>query len=463
MLKKIEDSTFICGVLFFATLFLGIIFRVVGLADTSAWGDEVASWYYSQNLSQVISFESHTPVYYFLCRLWTTVFPETILSLRYFSIVSGLIIILLSSYFVMKKTGKSLALLLFATWWLWPTMIIFSRQARHYGLYADLTLLILVIWGLRVELKKWYLWGLLAFYQSLHPLAVIPSFFLFFRDFYVQRNIRKFLFEASSVLPVSLYYAYRFLIQGQEKVMSNIAWIDNDSSTFLKSLMLLFAGDSYPFSLFYPVTQTGFFFLLLSLVLIFYVRKSFITNLKKSFPLNFVSIFVVTILFVELSAHVVGINFRISRYFIFLLPFFIFYLTLIASLWSLKEIQIKTLLVVISLTTYVVVFQKPWGYYVWDDQIVESLKGNLREKSESKELVICASGFQLKYYFNRPYSNCSEEAFKNYYLNKDFYFFDLNGNDKFLVLSLIEKMKVDEYKRYGHGVFLSLTQKKDLK
>ena len=463
MLKKNEDSTLISRVLFFSVISLGLLFRVVGLGDTSAWGDEVASWYYSQNLSHVILHESHTPVYYFLCRLWISIFPDTILSIRYFSILSSLGILLYCVYLVWRKLGKEIGLLLLTTWWLWPTMIIFDRQARHYGLYANLTLLLLVIWSLKKEIRRWSLWTVMAFYQALHPLAVISSFFLIFKDFYTQRNIRKFLFKASSVLPVSFYYAYRFLNQGQEKVMSNIAWVNNDSSTFLKSLMLLFAGDSYPFSLFYPVTKAGFFFLLLSMVMIFYARKSFKTNLKKSLPINFVSIFMITMLFVELSAHIMGVNFRISRYFIFLIPFLIFYLILTASVWSLKETQVKTFLVFISLTTYVVIFQKPWNYYYWDDQIVESLKGDLKEKSESKELVICANAFQLKYYFNRPYSNCSEEAFKNYYQNKDFFFFDLNGNDKFLALYMIENMKVEESKRYGHGLFLSLTQKKDIK
>lgn len=458
MHKFLKDLSFNGGVLFLAVFFIGIIIRYVGLAETSAWGDEVASWYFAQNLSNVFYTESHTPVYYFLCKLWMFVFPTSIVSLRYFSIFLSFFILLLSCFLINRKNGAKAALLVFSLWWLWPSMVIFSRQARHYSLYLDLTLLILVMWDQKQNFNKWLFWGVLAFYQLIHPLAVIPVAFLAFWDFYKIRVNKKLIFELSSAVPVTLYYLLRLLHQGQEKVHSNISWINSDSFSFFKSMLILFAGDSFPFSKFFPIEVYGFCYLIISLLLILFIKSDFRVILKNSWFLKTILIFIFTEILIE-GLGLLNFNLRISRYFIYVVGFLIFSIYKFSESWSEKEKLVRCGLFSALLISYSFVFHKPWQFYFWDDQNVSRFEQEM-STLPAKETVICASAFQLDYYFQRVYQeSCSEQALRLLRERKPFYFFDLNGNDKYTMIYLINSATIETYQKFDHSLLLSVSPK----
>lgn len=456
MRKYFEGLSFYGGVFFFSALVLGIIFRVVGLQETSAWGDEVASWYYSQNLSNVFYTESHTPVYYFFCRVWTFIFPTSILSLRYFSIFLSLLVVLFTCTWVKRKKGNYSALILFIIWWLWPTMIIFSRQARHYSLYADLTFLIIVMWNYKKDLNKWLLWSVLALFESIHPIAVLPVFFLSFWDFLRNKKSKDLLWEVSTSFPVSIYYICRVYNQGKENVHANIAWINNDSWVFLKSLVSLHFGDSFPFSLFYPNQLSGVI-LLSFCVLVIAVYKMDLKFLKTDWLLRPVVFTLATIAIVE-TLGLLNFNLRISRYYIYLPAFILMGLTEACRSNDEKLKLFKAFSLLVILTGYEVIYHRPWSYYIWDDQNVASFKEDFKTM-EPREVVICGNAFQLIYYFNRSYVGCSEEALALHRNRQKFYFFDINGNDKHTMLYLMNESHIPLTRKYEHATLIAIDPK----
>lgn len=452
MRKTIEGLSFIRGALLLSVLLLGFFFRTLGLENISAWGDEVASWYYSQHLGMIMPNESHTPGYYFLCWIWYAIFPKTILSLRYFSISLTLGLALLGSFFYFKRQGFKKASYLFTLWWLWPTSLIFDRQARHYGLYFDLTLLVLILWPERRSLNKYVWWILLAFYQFIHPLAVIPILFLCGIDQLNKRDHFKLcLFDLSSSLPVMIYYLVRFSLYGQERVMSNIAWISTRPLTFIRDILMLFAGDSFPLNQFYFIPWPVFFFLMAGILILFLVRNTR-AKLTNAALIHAVVVVLLTVGIVELSA-LGGTNLRISRYYIYAVAFFLFALVDSQTEESERQFDVKFFILFFFLTSYSTFLQKPWNFYQWDDQIVQEFKRDHPEYKTDKNLVICGNRFQLLYYFDRDYAGCSEEAFKRYYEAVDFSFFDLNGNDKLTLAYLMQNGKVSQVKEYDHAYY----------
>lgn len=458
MHKFFKDLSFTGGVLFLVSLIFGLIFRYTGLADISSWSDEVATWYYAQNLGSIFQSDSHTPLYYFICKIWISIFPDTIFSLRLLSIFLSLLILSVSCLLIGRKSGIKSALIVFSSWWLWPSMVIQSRQARHYSFYLDMTLLILVMWDQKKNISQWIFWGALVIYQLIHPLAVIPVVFLCLWDLVKERKTKVFLFELSSMVPVALYYLSKFYFLGQEKVESHISWISSDTFHFFKSMLIVLAGDSFPFSKFYPVQIQGFLFLVGSVSLIVLIKSDWRRVLKNPWFIKSVLIFIGTELVVE-TLGLLDINLRVNRYYVYILGFFIFALYKVSEDWSEKQKLIRSGLIVGTLMSYSFIFQKPWLNYAWDDQIVQQYE-EVISLLPPQDTVICANTFQLAYYFNLPESDhCLVQVERLIESKKPFYFFDLNGNDKLARAHLITHSTVNFFKKFDHSVFISTSPK----
>ena len=457
MRKFFKDYSFFGVVLVCSVLFFGFSFRILSLSDVSAWGDEVASFYYSQHLDRSFIQDSHTPFSYFIYKLWLSVFPKTILSLRYLSIFFSICLTSLSSILLFKKRGYPAALFFFILWWLWPTDIIFSRQARHYSLYAEMMFLLLILWDQRSCYSRKMLFLFLGLIQFIHPFSILPILFIVIYDF-VKKKSRFYesIGYLLTSLPVVIYYGVRFFRFGSDKVLSNISWISYTSFAFLKSLGLLFLGDSYPLTNVFPLSWVLGLFMIFLVMFTVMFQKGFVSSLKsKENFLKFFQLFLLTLIFVELSSFFFT-NIRISRYYIYLVPFFLYALLDWVQDYEIRQTLYRGVLLAGVLVSYNLFVFQPWRTYTWDDQNVSEFKSHL-ELLAPRELVVCAQEFQQDYYLQKKYQNCTDQALKLHLNKKSFYLFDLTGNDKLLALFLLNTGHIDRYQKFNQSMFLSVT------
>jgi uncharacterized membrane protein len=448
MRKFFQDYSSTGVVLIFCTLILGFLFRLFNLSSASAWGDEIASLFYAENLSEVFHHESHTPLYYSLCKVWMFFFGKSILALRCLFIILSFSLLSLSGILILRKKETGLFLLFVILWWLWPTDIIFSRQARHYGLYGEISFFYLIFWRYREDFNSKTLFVIGMIVQALHPFMIIPVWFLGAFDFIRKRlSFRQFLLVAGSSFPLVLYYSLRFLFYGQEKVMSNIGWIRDSFSTYAEGLFLLFAGDSFPFNQFYPLALSSSFLFIFVVVIILLLK----TKPRESW-LKFLAILLFSIAATELTTLVFS-NVRIPRYSMYLLPFFLYALLDSINESRVRENLMKGGILFIVLSSYTVGIFRPWSNYDWDDQAVFMAKEFLKTLPE-KQLVVCGNRYQLDYYFKKPNLTCSQVAIPLIRAKKPFYFFDINGKDERLSAYLLQEAQLSFVKKFGHSYLI---------
>ncbi len=457
MRKIFKDYSFIGVVLVFSVLFLGILFRVLNISGVSAWGDEVASLYYAQHLDRIFLHESHSPLYYYIGSIWISIFPKSIVSLRYLSIFLSFLMTSLCAGLLWKRRSVAIAFVFLILWWLWPTDISYARQARHYSLYAELTFLLLILWDQRSHFSRRLLLIFCSFFQLVHPFGLIPVWYLAFYDFFKKQSGKRQLFiSLGTSIPVGVYYGMRFFLYGREKVFSNISWISFDTFAFQRSLGLLFAGDSFPLTTVFPLPLFWSYFMLLLVVCLFMVRKGFIPFIQKNESLlKFVQLTLLSIIFVELFSYFFS-NIRIARYFLYLIPFFLYSLLDWVQEGDIAGNLRRGVLLAGILIAYNLFVLQPWRSYSWDDQNVANFKSYL-QLLPPRALVVCANTFQQDYYFGLPSQNCTDEALKLHLNKKNFYLFDLTGNDKLLTIFLVNSGHIDRYQKFNQALFLSVS------
>ena len=133
-------------ILFFLIVSLGFFLRFHSIANKELWYDEAFSAEIIKNsyadLYKLSALDVHPPLYYFVLKLFTSIFGNSELSLRFPSILFGMALIVLSyhlvSYMTANKNRALFAAFIIATN---PFLVIYSREARSYSMLAFLTVL----------------------------------------------------------------------------------------------------------------------------------------------------------------------------------------------------------------------------------------------------------------------------------------------------------------------------------
>jgi uncharacterized membrane protein len=139
----------------FLILFFGLLIRLIAL-DQSLWLDEavtanvISNYSYSEIITQFSPTDFHPPLYYLLMKLWTNIFGNSEIALRFpsiiFSLMTGWMIYLIGEKLKALKEFKGLeglgiwvaALFLFN-----PLIIYYSQEARPYMLVTMFVTLII--------------------------------------------------------------------------------------------------------------------------------------------------------------------------------------------------------------------------------------------------------------------------------------------------------------------------------
>ena len=158
---------------------LACILRLFRLDYLDYWDDEIITTFAIQpNLGQIFqnisSYSVHPPMYYLLLHGWAWVFGDSLLSLRLFSVLIGVVAVplvyLLGRTLISSQVGLGAAAMLAIA----PMVIFHSQQARMYPLLIILTLIVAVGFWRAWQQRDWRGWllvglgALLGFYTHIY-------------------------------------------------------------------------------------------------------------------------------------------------------------------------------------------------------------------------------------------------------------------------------------------------------
>ena len=162
-------------------VFLGLILRLV-LLNQSLWLDEAIGaiaardYSYSKIIGEVMRFDHHPPMYYFVLKFWSSIFGYSESVLRLPSVLFGIGTIILTYKIAMAlRLGNSLVLLLLLA--TSPLHVYYSQEARMYSMAACFAALAVYCF----LKERWYLFSIsvlvLAFTDYM-PWFLFPIFFI---------------------------------------------------------------------------------------------------------------------------------------------------------------------------------------------------------------------------------------------------------------------------------------------
>jgi 4-amino-4-deoxy-L-arabinose transferase-like glycosyltransferase len=152
----------------FDWIFLGVALAVyIGLAlfniaKGSIWFDEAFSAYIIQfnfwDIARYTATDVHPPFYYWVLKIWASIFGHSELGLRSMSIFFGLVTAVFGYLLVLRKFGRRAALMGVAILALSPLFIRYSQEARMYTLSAAIVFAATYIFTRALETNKRKLW-----------------------------------------------------------------------------------------------------------------------------------------------------------------------------------------------------------------------------------------------------------------------------------------------------------------
>jgi len=433
MRKYFDGLSPVRGAILLSVFFFGIFFRFYGLDLQSPWTDELASWYFLRNLDQVFLYESHSPLYYSLLRLFFGLDPG-IYSLRMFSATVSVLYLILFFFVGQKFWEKDRLIIFMVLICLNPVDIEYARMARHYGILLEGSLFYLFLIQAGVRPRVLIPYG--AFLGFIHVFAIIPICTIIFWKYVQNREWKRFFVLFSGPSLVIFYYLVRVIYLGHQKVKSNVAWNSYGFIDLLSSTFNQFLGEAYPRSNVYPIPLVLSLFLVgLALVFLIYRR----TSSGKLFFLTWL----ISIATVEILA-LMWINLRINRYLIYLPGLLCFALTEAIPRPRLRY-QIGLWALMLSLN----IMFNPLKPFEWDNEAVKVWK-SYEGQYPSMPRLICANRYQSAYYGLDAPTLCRDEVGK-IDLMRPFLFFDLNNNDGFITLFLINHMRPVEQTDFRHS------------
>jgi len=415
-------------------LLVGFLLRIYNLSSESVSFDEVNTIIFTKHLNLD---HGNPPFYYIFLNYWTDLFGDSEFSIRFPSVIFGLLSILVLYYLASSLFNKRIALLSVIILAVNPFHIFFSQQARMYSLFTLFSLLSLFYFfkilkeGRKTNMILYLVFNVLnlyTYYFAIFVLVVECLYFtLFHKDFkskskdFMLTNL--FIFILFSPQLIKIY-------NGFLSKTSEFDWGFNPSQYFF-SIFSSFLGWNILFTM------------IVFLLFIFGLLR--IKNIDKK--LNIFGIFYV------LFPLVIGffLSFKMvimSRYFIFILPIYIMFIS--KGLFNIKYKWMQILLIsgILFIGGFRLAedYSKP-NHAQWRE-VVEHIESN----SQENDIILFDAGytrFPFDYYYKGNLTRSRLLSSVNVTENEIFYDnikSKLKANRIWLILS--DDFRTDEYYRY---------------
>lgn len=323
---KFNQIAFIFGI-----LILAILLRINGLNQYMPWWDEnysINATLANLNFTPIFKDPGNPWFYYLILKIFNLIFHPTYIGMKVLSITFGIFCNLSIYYFLKKFCSQKSANISLVLSCVNIVLIYYSQEIRCYILQALFVVLFsyLIFKILEKNDKKYYIAYFILLFCAInthyYQIFLMISNFLFLSFFFIKEKQYKSLlnFTLLNFVAILTFLPYFFYCALNE-AMLNSAFNDhlpNINLALIKNIILYIFG--------------GLTSLLLSIV--FFIKtlknKEVSPNTKRILVYSFYTIF--SILIIALIFSLIIRPMIIQRYFAFLVPLFIIFLSIILSL-----------------------------------------------------------------------------------------------------------------------------------
>ena len=383
-----------------AAALLVTLLEIFNLTKISLWHDEsfsalLVQYDFSEMIAR-IKMDVHPPMYYVILRLWTDIFPNSLFSLRMFSVLFSFLAIF-GVYVLVNKAFKNVTLSLLASllYALSYFQIQYAMEARMYSIGTFLVIVSCYFLLKALEAKKMRWW---LIYAAAVSLGIYTHYFIAFwiisQAIYLVCFFRKelkfallaYLLVLVSFLPWLPTFLKQFS-QVQETYWIPAMNISSIPNTFSKMTL----GASLDPAKNWPVLIL--LTILIVIAVILFLKK---TRGKEKWLFFFSLIFpffITAILSYKRSIY-------IDRYFIFGFPFYL--LILAGAILAINKRIAKYIIIFGAVAGFLITFPYQWDRLnVGEKPGMSAAAKYLNENAEPNEKIFVGSSliyFTLKYY-----------------------------------------------------------------
>ena len=350
------------NLLLYTTIITGVILRIYNLTAVSLWHDEAFSAllikYNFQEMIDRIILDVHPPFYYIVLRFWDVFFGNSLFSIRMFSVLFSVLIIL-ATYLFVKTAFKNNKLALFssAIVAISPFQIQYAQEARMYALGAFLIIIssYFLLQALNKKNTPWIWWLLYAMSIS---AALYTHYYVVFSIFAQALFVFYYFFKKLKFSPMRWLKNKNFQLCFASYVLiaiSYLPWL----KIFLAQLSQVQENYWIPKMDFWSVPCTFYKlttgsginpqddkFILIILVIII-ISAIFYALKKIKTPEKWLVFFMLAVPFAGAIALSLKTSIYLDRYFIFVSAFFI--ILICGAILKIKNPLIKNFLIFLTI------------------------------------------------------------------------------------------------------------------
>jgi uncharacterized membrane protein len=447
--------------LLIAVLVVAAFLRLYHLCYQSIWVDELHTMIETnpaisfKESNDIILYREGTPrLYFFLVKIFNSVFGHTVFNARLISVFFGLLSVVFINKLGTKMFNKNIGLYSAVLLTFNLFLIEYSQEARTYSMLVFFV--ILAFYGLILFIKKstytnaLFLGIVLGLVTNAHPIGilnVLSIYIVLIYILFIEKKARIDLFKKIFTSGIVFIVVFLPTIPTIEMV-SNFKsfWIVEPSLPYLFQIFNQLLGSS--------LVITFLFFL----IYVVFVYKSIQIISRKSVQVyqNYLIGFIIVNVWIWFEVTIIllksyfGISIALHRYFIAIVPAFI--LIIAVTIDFIKNEGLKKM-VVFLLITYLIadIFLIKDFYSVNRKSQFDKVANFIEDKNTSKYKIVSSWGWLMTYYFNDSNGLFTEEKVLNNYIDEmrkgttspsSFWYVD--GNSNKFELTAENKIYVDQ-------------------
>jgi len=351
-------------------LLLAFILRIYAVADENIWYDESYTLLNLQpTLGETIdeSVKYEPPIYYSMLFYWTEWFGKSEFSLRFPSVLFGVLSIFFI-YLIVRRYSEDIGLLSAVIMSISPLDIYYSQEARMYSLFICMTLISFYFFMKFIEKER----------------GIDYTFYLLFTMLSIYTSILAFISVLIQLIILIIYGKKWFMLTTTSMIGISLL----GSGILINSIYLNLTQATYMFLERYSLPNYLWFFIISMFIILPFVIYHLLKNLKDVVIKPIYTIFVLTSMFiVELC---LPKSFFLIRYTIFL--YFIFYIIL-----SINLLKYRYLFLVLLCFNLIILS----NYYIVDNkQDWKGVTDFIEKNSNPDEIILFGGGkYSFDYYY----------------------------------------------------------------